>query len=78
MNKSVIIMDFSGIYKEEPFAYNPNFIHLDCSRLHGTDCYCDEDGARSIKQIINPYSVNGIHFIDSGDYHYVTKFWTEK
>lgn len=78
MNKSVIIMDFSGIYKEEPFAYNPNFIHLDCSRLHGTDCYCDEDGARSIKQIINPYSANGIHFIDSGDYHYVTKFWTEK
>ena len=51
--------------------------HLDCSHLHGTDCYCDAEGAKSIQNIIAPYPAEGIHFIDSGDYHYVTKFWTD-
>lgn len=44
MDKSVIIMNFSGVYNEEPFARNPRFTHLDCTHLHGTDCYCDEEG----------------------------------
>lgn len=78
MDKSVIIMNFSGVYNEEPFARNPRFTHLDCTHLHGTDCYCDEEGQRSIRRIIAPYPARGIHFIDSGDYHYVTKFWTDK
>ena len=77
-DKSIIIMNFSGVYKEEPFASNPRFTHLDCSHLHGTDCYCDAEGAKSIQNIIAPYPAEGIHFIDSGDYHYVTKFWTDK
>lgn len=78
MGDRVIIMDFSGVYDGEIFARNPGFIHLDCRHLHGTDCYCDEEGARGIRRIIAPYPVGGIHFIDSGDYHYVTKFWTDK
>ncbi len=71
-------MNFSGVYEEEPFARNPRFVHLDCSHLCGTDCYCDTDGATQIRRIIGPFPAAGIHFIDSGDYHYVTKFWTEK
>lgn len=76
--KPVIIMNFSGVYKGESFAHNPRFIHLDCSHLQGTDCYCDRDGAASIQKIIAGYPAEGIHFIDSGDYHYMTKFWTDK
>ena len=71
-------MNFSGVYSEEPFALNPRFTHLDCTHLHGTDCYCDKDGQRAIRRIIAPYPAQGIHFIASGDYHYVTKFWTDK
>lgn len=71
-------MNFSGVYDEERFARNPRFTHLDCSHLLGTDCYCDEEGSRSIRRMIEPYSAEGVHFIDSGDYHYVTKFWTDK
>lgn len=78
MDKTVIIMNFSGVYKEETFARNPRFTHLDCSHLHGTDSYCDEEGQRAIRRMIEPYPARGIHFIDSGDYHYVTKFWTDK
>lgn len=78
MNNPVVIMNFSRVYTQEAFARNPRFIHLDCTRLQGTDCYCDDEGQRSIRQLIAPYSAEGIHFIDSGDYHYVTKFWTDK
>ena len=71
-------MNFSRVYTGEAFARNPHFVHLDCTHLQGTDCYCDDAGTRSIKRLIAPFPANGIHFIDSGDYHYVTKFWTEK
>lgn len=78
MHKLVVIMNFSGVYDGEPFAHNQRFVHLDCTHLKGTDCYCDADGMREIRRIIAPYPAEGVHFIDSGDYHYVTKFWTEK
>ena len=31
-----------------------------------------------MQRMIADYSPQGIHFIDSGNYHYVTKFWTDK
>ncbi len=76
--KPIIIMNFSGAYEFEPFANNPDFIHLNCSHLNGTDCYCSQEASNEIKSIIGPYSPEGIHFIDNGDYHYITKFWMEK
>jgi len=78
MNRQVIVMDFSGVYGLERFARQPGIIRLDCTRLNGTDCYCDADGAAAIRRIIAPFPPDGIHFIDNGDHHYVTKFWTEK
>ena len=78
MARPVVVMDFSGIYGEETFARNPRFAHIDCRHLGGTDCYCDAEGAAAIRRLIAPYPAAGVHFIDSGDYHYVTKFWTEK
>jgi arginase family enzyme len=74
----IIIMNFSGAYEYEPFANNPDFIHLNCSHLNGADCYCNQETSKKIKSIIAPYSAEGIHFIDNGNYHYITKFWIEK
>ncbi|MCH3970921.1 MAG: arginase family protein [Prevotella sp.] len=74
----IIIMNFSGAYELEPFADHPGFIHLDCSHLNGTDCYCSHEAREQIRQMIAPYSPEGIHFIDNGDYHYITKFWIDK
>lgn len=73
-----VIMNFSGVYDLESFANNPAFVHLDCTHLFGTDCYCDPEAAQKIRAMIAPYSAEGIHFIDSGDYHYLTEFWTDK
>lgn len=69
-------MNFTGVYNYESFARNRQFVWLDCQHLNGTECYCDEEGA--LQRMIADYSPQGIHFIDSGNYHYVTKFWTDK
>mgnify|MGYP000544457348 CR=1 FL=1 len=46
--------------------------------IPGTNCYCDEDAMNAIRSRIAPYSSGGIHFIDSGNYHYMTRIWLEK
>ena len=75
---SIIVMNFTGAYMMEDFAGNPHFIHLDCTHIIGTDCFCSLEGEKRIKNLIAPFGPEGIHFIDSGDYHYITKFWTDK
>ena len=51
---------------------------VDCTHLRGTQCYCDSEGERRLRALLAPYPPEGIHLIDSGDYHYVTKLWTDK
>lgn len=51
---------------------------MDCTDLTGTNCFCDAASASTIMKRINSYSPEGIHFIDSGNYHYVSKFWIDK
>ena len=76
--KSVVVMNFTGVYDYESFLRNPKIKWLDCSNLNGTECYCDEEGASALKRLIDGYSPQGCHFIDSCDYHYVTKFGPDK
>ena len=54
------------------------FPSLDCRHLSGTRGYCDKEGIRKLKRVIAGYPAEGIHFIDSGNYHYLTKLWTDK
>lgn len=71
-------MNFTHVYEQESFLRNRRFSWVDCTDLHGTDCYLDPEAEQLLKQRIAPYSPHGIHFIDSGNYHYLTKLWTDK
>lgn len=71
-------MNFSGVYTEEDFARNPNFIHINCTDIDESRCYCSKIAEKNIKKRIESYPPEGVHFIDSGDYHYLTKIWTDK
>lgn len=73
-----VIMDFTGIYGEQPFARDGNFNWLDCRGIQGTDCYCDEEGGAALGKLIAAFSPYGLHFLDSGNYHYLTKLWTDR
>lgn len=82
MNRNIIIMNFSGVYEKQGLAAafkdkSENVIELDCKDIPGTNCYCDELAEKEIKNRIASYEPKGLHFLDSGNYHYLTKIWLE-
>lgn len=77
----IVIMDFSKQYKD---LYNHAFdmfckVHLmQMGDISGTNGYCDDTAANTIRTRISEFSYEGIRFIDSGNYHYLSLFWMEK
>jgi hypothetical protein len=70
---------------------------LDCTKIVGTDCYCDDDAIKEINELIdnaesssksecnriienrdNSTNAPNIHFFDNGNYHYMSKLWTDR
>lgn len=74
----IILLNFSDVYDYESFASSQEIVHVDCRELNGVDCYCDEDGRKELRQLLAPYPAKALHFIDSGDYHYLTEYWVSK
>ena len=73
-----LVCDFSGIYREQKFCNGENFRWLDCSKIRGTDCYLDDEAKAEIQKIFAQEELRNIHFIDSGNYHYLSKLWTDR
>ena len=78
MNFPVVVMNFTHVYEDEHFLSNNLFQWIDCTKISGTDCYCSEESQLELKSIIKEYPAAGIHLIDSGNFHYLTKIWTDK
>ncbi|MDR0892336.1 MAG: arginase family protein [Mediterranea sp.] len=78
MKAPIVVMNFTHVYEEERFGRDRSFEWIDCTDLRGTDCYCDEEALQTLRRRMAPYPAEGIHFIDSGNYHYLTKLWTDK
>ena len=96
----VTIQNFSSIYSEQPFmrelhnlaaqksSKNAEIRWLDCTRIAGTDCYCDDEAVKEINKLIDeslnfsceaaPATPPAIHFFDNGNYHYMSKLWTDR
>jgi hypothetical protein len=51
---------------------------VDLSALEGTNCYCDEAAAAAIRSAIAELPARALHWDDTGDYHYLSRFWLEK
>ena len=82
---SITICNFSNIYGNQPYLeglrLSGKASWLDLSGISGTDCYCDDEAVAAIrKKIANAGITNahGIHYIDNGNYHYMSKFWTDR
>ena len=76
--KDIVLMDFSGIYREENFYENESVKWINVKGLPGSNCYCDEEAMNQIREKILEFPINGIHFMDSGNYHYMSRIWLEK
>lgn len=72
-----LILDFSHVYCDEKIPKNDKVLWIDCSDIRECDLYCSKGAEEEIKSRIKPYGIHGIHFIDSGNYHYVTKIMTD-
>ena len=51
---------------------------LDFTTLPGTTGFCDDAAADEIRCRIADFPACGIHFLDNGNFHYLTRFWCEK
>jgi arginase family enzyme len=78
------IQDFTGVYAEQPFMQGlrgrDGVRYIDCSDIPGTDCYCDDEAVEIIRRRIADAGITharGIHFFDNGNYHYMSKIWTD-
>ena len=79
--KETVITNFSGIYKNQNFYKNyaeEGISWTELSDLSGCNCYCDAEASDRIRKEIQAFTGKGLHFIDSGNYHYMTRLWLEK
>lgn len=78
--KETVITNFSGIYKNQSFYknYAEEISWTELSNLSGCNCYCDAEASDRIRKEIQAFTGKGLHFIDSGNYHYMTRLWLEK
>ena len=80
-NNRLVVMDFSHVYAAQTFykeAEGFETVWLDVSGIQGTNCYCDELAKEELKRRIEGLGPGGVHFLDSGNYHYVSKLWLEQ
>ena len=78
MKDHMVIMNFTDIYKEQEFWRDEEPAWAELTQLTGCSCYCDEEAAKVLRQEIGKFPVKGIHFLDSGNYHYMSLLWMEK
>ena len=72
-----LILDFTHVYRDEDIKDIDRFRYIDCSDIQETDMYCSKNAYEKIWGKIEPYGIQGIHYIDSGNYHYITKIITD-
>lgn len=78
---NITVMNMSGIYKKQPDFIKKlkgcGAAFIDAENMRGTDCYCDDEAQRNLKVMMKNHSAGGVHFIDGGNYHYLSKLWLD-
>ncbi len=81
LSYNITVMNMSGIYKKQPDFMKKLkgccAAFIDAENMRGTDCYCDDEAQRGLKEMMKNYSAKGVHFIDGGNYHYLSKLWLD-
>lgn len=70
-------MRMGSLYSDEGWLPEEAEI-CDLSRLEGTCCYCDPQSEAAIRKAIAALPLRALHWIDSGDYHYLTELWMRR
>ena len=66
-------------YSHQSFYNNQKNINIiDCRDVDSTRCYLDDEAKKVLTDRISELSAEGLHFIDSGNYHYLSLLWLTK
>lgn len=71
-------MNFTGAYKEQQFYRGQEVSWVEVQDLSGCNCYCDETAMETLMKLTEEFTEKGIHFLDSGNYHYMSLLWLKK
>lgn len=84
----ITVMSMSGVYDEDEYFKKllnscgmPEDINIiDCTDIRGTEMYCDDFACTDINERMDLHGVTeeGIHFIDNGNYHYLSYMFTRR
>lgn len=73
-----VLFHFSGTYRQQDFYREKSMTEIDCEKLRGTNCCLDGEAREWLEETIETIEPGGIHFLDSGNYHYMTRLWLEQ
>lgn len=81
MKDNFSVFNFSKIYDHESFYRDGkgSFKCVDLTDIPGTNCMCDDSAMEQIKELITSNNIGSdeVHFIDSGNYHYMSRILTD-
>ncbi len=90
MNFDTVILNFTGIYRQESFYQLDKSSHfIDLSDIPGTNCMCDDQAVTEISERISAAGIGapegagrqmplGLHFLDNGNYHYMSALFLQQ
>ncbi len=61
-----------------PAGQRPFDTIIDLTDVEGASLYCSDEAAAALREAISAIPERAIHWIDTGDYHYLSLFWLEK
>lgn len=85
-DNKITFMNMSGMYSgmDDALAEYARSVvqteYIECSEISGTECYCDDRAQELLRERISEHnvSVKSLHYIDNGNYHYLTKIMLER
>ncbi len=70
-----LMLHFTDLYRQMGYLEEKGLIHLFLRDIPGTNLYLDPEAEKELMERLSPYPPGGIHFLDNGNYHYVTRLF---
>ena len=78
MERKEAVLSLSGVYEADGPCGWEDGIRVELTAVEGTTFVCEDAAADHLRHVIDGLPLSGIHWIDSGDYHYVSLFFLER
>ena len=72
-----VLMHMSSLFSDENW-HPEGATEVDFRQLEGTACYCDPEAEALLQEAVAKLPLNALHWIDSGDYHYLSALWLRR